>query len=169
MSAQLRGPGIYPETQPVTTNADLGFSAWQGTNVRPQKQAGYVMVAVRVPLGDLTSEQMRVLGDLALAYSDGTACVTADQGFVFRWIKTDRVKDLYRSLCAASLGLAGANTIADVGSCPGAESCKLAVTQSRGLGKTLDEFLRASPELVALAPDVDIKISGCPKIGRAHV
>ena len=122
MSAQLRGPGIYPETQPVTTNVDLGFSAWQATNVRPQKQPGYSRVAVRVPLGDLTSEQMRVLADLSQAYSDGTACVTADQGFVYRWVESARVQDLHRRLAAAGLGLAGADTIADVGSCPGAES-----------------------------------------------
>ena len=80
------------------------------------------------------------------------------------------VPALYRRLAAAGLGVAGADTIADVTSCPGAESCKLAVTQSRGLGRTLEQFLRSSPELVALAPDLDIKVSGCPNgCGQHHV
>src|SRR5439155_14951236 len=53
---------------------------------------------------------------------------------------------------------------------PGAESCKLAVTQSRGLGKLLGDFLREKPELAALGPDVKIKISGCPNgCGLHHV
>ena len=55
-------------------------------------------------------------------------------------------------------------------SCPGAESCKLAVTQSRGLGKFLGDHLREHPELVAAAPDLQIKISGCPNgCGRHHI
>ena len=55
-------------------------------------------------------------------------------------------------------------------SCPGAESCKLAVTQSRGLGKFLGDHLREHPELIAKAPDLQIKISGCPNgCGRHHI
>ncbi len=78
--------------------------------------------------------------------------------------------ELYRQLAAAGLGLADAGTIADVTSCPGAESCKLAVTQSRGLGKFLGDHLREHPELVATAPDLQIKISGCPNgCGRHHI
>jgi sulfite reductase (NADPH) hemoprotein beta-component len=68
------------------------------------------------------------------------------------------------------MGLGDAGTIADVTSCPGAESCKLAVTQSRGLGKFLGDHLREHPELVAAAPDLQIKISGCPNgCGRHHI
>ena len=92
------------------------------------------MATATVPLGDLTSEQMRVLGELARAYGDGTVRVTMDQNLVFRWVPVGDVRELYRRLAAAGLGLAEASTIADVASCPGAESCRLAVTQSRGLG-----------------------------------
>ena len=89
---------------------------------------------------------------------------------MFRWVPTDAVPELYRQLAAAGLGLADAGTIADVTSCPGAESCKLAVTQSRGLGKYLGDHLRDHPELVAAAPDLQIKISGCPNgCGRHHI
>ena len=44
------------------------------------------------------------------------------------------------------------------------------MTQSRGLGALLGEHLRASPEVAALAPDLDIKISGCPNgCGQHHI
>ena len=123
-----------------------------------------------IPLGDFTSQQMRILGDLATAFGDGTIRITAEQNLVFRWVPTDAVPELYRQLAAAGLGLADAGTIADVTSCPGAESCKLAVTQSRGLGKFLGDHLREHPELVAKAPDLQIKISGCPNgCGRNHI
>src|SRR6202040_2975954 len=108
------------------------------------------------------SEQMRVIGELARAYGDGTIRVTADQDLVFRWVSASDVREVYRRLAAAGLGLAEAGTIADVTSCPGAESCRLAVTQSRGLGRLLEESLRARPDLIEAADGARIKISGCP-------
>ena len=66
--------------------------------------------------------------------------------------------------------LAEASTVADVASCPGAESCKLAVTQSRGLGRLIEDHLRARPDLVADADGMRIKISGCPNgCGQHHI
>jgi sulfite reductase beta subunit-like hemoprotein len=57
-----------------------------------------------------------------------------------------------------------------VASCPGAESCRLAVTHSRGLGRLLEDGLRERPDLVARAGDARIKISGCPNgCGQHHV
>ena len=113
---------------------------------------------------------MRVLGDLARAYGDATARVTVDQNLVIRWVPVGDVRELYRRLSAAGLGLADAATVADVNSCPGAECCRLAVTQSRGLGRLLGDTLRARPDLVSKADGAVIKISGCPNgCGQHHV
>ena len=113
---------------------------------------------------------MRVLGELARAYGDGTVRVTPDQDLVFRWVNACDVRQLYNRLAAAGLGLAEAGTVADVASCPGAESCRLAVTQSRGLGRLLEDHLRARPDLIATADGARIKISGCPNgCGQHHI
>jgi sulfite reductase beta subunit-like hemoprotein len=96
--------------------------------------------------------------------------VTSDQDLLFRWISTCDIRQLYRRLAAAGLGLAEAGTIADVSSCPGAETCRLAVTQSRGLGRLLEDHLRDRPELIAAADGARIKISGCPNgCGQHHI
>jgi len=169
-SSELSGPGIVPQVRPMLPVMNGDYSHWLSTNVRKQKQSGYLLVNATIPLGDFTSQQMRILGDLAMAFGDGTVRVTAEQNLVFRWVPAGAVPELYRQLAAAGLGLADAGTIADVTSCPGAESCKLAVTQSRGLGKFLGDHLREHPELVARAPDLQIKISGCPNgCGRHHI
>jgi sulfite reductase (NADPH) hemoprotein beta-component len=128
------------------------------------------MAVVTTILGDLTSHQLRVLADLSEAYSDGSMRVTAEQNLLFRWVKEADLDGLYVRLAAAGLGLADANTVADVVSCPGAESCRLAVTQSRGLGSLLGQHLRDNPEVAALAPNLHIKISGCPNgCGQHHI
>jgi sulfite reductase (NADPH) hemoprotein beta-component len=166
---ETHGPGIHPDPAP-TAAGDAAYVRWAATNLRHQKQAGYVAAIATVPLGDLTSEQFRVLADLSLAYSDGTVRVTPTQNLVFRWVKRDDAQALHARLAAAGLGLGDADTIADITSCPGAESCKLAVTQSRGLGKYLTDHVRAHPMLIKLAPSLDVKMSGCPNgCGQHHI
>ena len=63
------------------------FVEWQRHNVTRQKQDGYVAATITLPLGDLTSEQLRVVAELALAYGDGTARLTIDQDLILRWIR----------------------------------------------------------------------------------
>jgi sulfite reductase beta subunit-like hemoprotein len=166
-AAVLRGPGIHPVTPVLAGDA---FERWTRTNVRRQKQDGFVIVSATIPLGDITAAQLRILADLASSYSDGTLRVTTDQNAVFRWVPAARVIDFYRTLAAAGFGLPGVGTIADVVSCPGAESCRLAVTQSRGLGRLLGDHLRARTDVSDAAGAADIKISGCPNgCGLHHV
>ena len=170
MSSDVKGPGITPVVIPVLNSKNEDFTRWQTSNVRPQRQSGYVTVLATIPLGDFTGQQMRVLADLASSYGDGSVRVTMDQDLLFRWIKSSDVRALYSRLSAAGLGLAQAGTIADVASCPGAESCRLAVTQSRGLGKLLEDHLRARPDLIEKADGARIKISGCPNgCGQHHI
>ena len=61
---------------------------WMRSNVSKQRQAGYYHVTVRLPLGDFTAGQMRVLADLAEAYGDGSMRLTVEQNVLFRWVKT---------------------------------------------------------------------------------
>jgi len=169
-AAVLSGPGLRPQTRPVLRVVDEARRRWAETNVRLQRQAGYAAVTVSVPLGDLTGAQLRVLGELAAAYGDGSLRTTLDQDLLYRWVRTSDVPALYERLAAAGLARGEARTLANVTSCPGAEACRLAVTQSRGLGRQLSEHLATRPEIVAAAGELDIKISGCPNgCGQHHV
>jgi sulfite reductase (NADPH) hemoprotein beta-component len=88
--------------------------------------------------------------------------VTNEQNLVLRFVPNARLPALHRELAQIGLALSGANSVADVTSCPGASSCKLAVTASRGLAAILTELLDRRPDLVAAAKGLDIKVSGCP-------
>jgi sulfite reductase (NADPH) hemoprotein beta-component len=170
VATELRGPGFLPRVEPRLSLTTAAFARWARGNVRPQKQAGYLIATVTVPLGDLTSAQLRVLGDLAAAYSDGTLRMTHDQNLLLRWVPEGAAADLHRQLAAAGLGEPLAGTIADPVSCPGAEACRLAVTQSRGLARLLQEHVASRPGLAEQAADLNIKISGCPNgCGQHHI
>jgi sulfite reductase beta subunit-like hemoprotein len=163
-----RGPGVVPAVAPVLAPSPAALAAFRKTNVQPQRQPGYLSVTVTVPLGDLTSAQLGALADLARSYADGTVRFTRTQDVLLRWVRPEDVPALHARLAAAGLGLDGAGTPADVVSCPGAESCRLAVTHSRGLGQALEAHVRARPELYGQAPDLDLKVSGCPNGCSQH-
>jgi sulfite reductase beta subunit-like hemoprotein len=165
----VSGPGIMPGSVKLQLLSDSKLR-WMQSNVNSQRQNGYNHVTVRLPLGDFTSGQMRVLADLAEAYGDGTMRLTVEQNVLYRWVRTEHVEPFYERLVAAGLDAPDALTLGDVVSCPGAESCRLAVTQSRGLGRVLTEHLSARPDVIDSVPSGDIKISGCPNgCGQHHI
>jgi sulfite reductase beta subunit-like hemoprotein len=165
----VKGPGLVPSVEPSRAD-DEALAVWRRSNIRPQRQNGFVTALVRLNLGDLTAGQLRALAAISECYGDGSVRLAPDQNVLIRWVSVSSVPQLFARLAAAGVGEAGASTIADVTSCPGAESCKLAVTQSRGLGRVLTDTLTARPDLVAAATSASIKISGCPNgCGQHHI
>ena len=150
-----------PRTLPILPSAAARVRFFS-SNVEPQKQPGFYRVTVTLPLGDASSGQVRALARLSLAYSDGTARTTHAQNLVFHWVREADLEAIYVALARIGLAKPSADTLADPSSCPGAESCKLAVTQSRGLAQALTELTEAKPDLVTRTPGLVVKMSGCP-------
>ncbi|MEO8699839.1 MAG: nitrite/sulfite reductase [Kofleriaceae bacterium] len=144
------------------TEKEPGYDAWAADSVRPQKQAGFSAVVIRLILGDITTAQLRALIPLVEQYGEGELRTTNEQNLVLRFVPDAKLPALHRELARIGLALAGANSLSDVVSCPGASSCKLAVTASRGLGSQLTELLDRRPDLVDAAHGLDVKVSGCP-------
>jgi sulfite reductase (NADPH) hemoprotein beta-component len=121
---------------------------------------------IRLVLGDILPAQLRTLAQLVVHHGEGELRTTNEQNLVLRFVPDARLPALHRELVRAGLALGGANTLSDVTSCPGASSCKLAVTNSRGLGGHLTDHLEAllarRPELAAAVRGLDVKVSGCP-------
>jgi sulfite reductase (ferredoxin) len=148
-----------------------GFDEWARTNVYEQKQSGYVVATITCPLGDVSSDQMRKLADIAGRYAGGNCRTTVEQNLVLRWIPHDKLIDLYKELSAIGLGAEGAGSIVDVVACPGTDTCKLGIASSRGLAGELRQRLAAkSATLDQTIRDLRIKVSGCfNSCGQHHV
>ncbi|MGC3999347.1 MAG: nitrite/sulfite reductase [Anaeromyxobacter sp.] len=166
--APVRGPGVVPAVATTLSPAPAALETWRRTNVRPQRQAGFVLATVALPIGDLTSGQLRALALVAEAYGDATVRFTPRQDLVLRWVPAEVVPALHGALAAAGLARDGAGTAGNVVSCPGAESCRLAVTRSRGIAEAVEARVRGDAALAALPADVNV--SGCPNgCGQHHV
>jgi sulfite reductase beta subunit-like hemoprotein len=155
-------PRALPKPREDVAETTPSFAAFAKTNVRDQKQPGFSSVIVRLTGGDISPAQFRALAALVAKYGEGELRTTNEQNLVIRFVPSWQVPELHRELEAVGLGQAGAMTMADVLSCPGASTCKIAVTNSKAIGLALTAELDARPDLVAQVPGLDIKISGCP-------
>jgi dissimilatory sulfite reductase (desulfoviridin) alpha/beta subunit len=161
----LRPPG----SPPLITS--LEFQRWLATNTRLQKQEGYMVVAVALPLGDITAHQLRSLADIVRRYSKEAARTTVEQNFVIRWVSGADLAALYRDLESAGLAQPGAGTIVDITSCPGTDTCKLGISSSRGLAAELRKRLtEKNYQWDESVQNLHIKVSGCfNSCGQHHV
>jgi sulfite reductase (ferredoxin) len=148
-----------------------GFDAWRRTNVYDQRQDGYALATLHLPLGDLTADQARALADVARKYAGDNMRTTVDQNMVLRFVPQGDLPALYEELRAVGLATPGAGTIVDVTSCPGTDTCKLGIAASRGLGSELRKRLAAkSASLPQAIEDLSIKVSGCfNSCGQHHI
>ncbi|MEZ5365948.1 MAG: hypothetical protein R2748_27355 [Bryobacterales bacterium] len=59
---------------------------WFDLNVKPQRQDGYSSVEVFLPLGDISSDQMRALANVCDKYVRNTIRTTVGQNLILRWV-----------------------------------------------------------------------------------
>lgn len=166
-----------PPAPSVTDDAPAtrgpGYLLWRGSNTVAQDQPGYHAVIVRLALGAVTTAQFRALAKLVTDFADGSLRTSIDQNLVLRWVPTHRLPALHAALDAVGLAKPGARTVADVTTCPGAESCNLAVTASRQVGAAITARLESDASLAAAVKEASaavIKVSGCPNsCGQHHI
>jgi sulfite reductase (ferredoxin) len=119
-------------------------------------------VTITLPLGDITSDQLRALADIARKYINETLRTTVEQNIVLRWVRDADLADVYNELKQVGLALPGAGTILDLAACPGTDTCKLGISSSRGLAGELR--IRLAENAVARHEAIQslrIKVSGC--------
>jgi sulfite reductase (ferredoxin) len=143
---------------------------WVRINTRPQRQSGYSMVTVYLPLGDISSDQMRGLARLCRGYVRDTVRTTVGQNILVRWVPSGRLPAFYDGLRELDLAQTGAGSLADVTACPGTDSCKLGISSSRGLASLLHQKFQNGLSELADRQDLKVKISGCfNSCGQHHI
>jgi sulfite reductase (NADPH) hemoprotein beta-component len=153
---------------------DPDFARFASTNLFPHKIPGYTALTISVkpigaPPGDATSDQMRVMADLAELYSADELRITHVQNVVLAHVKLDDVHTVWSALVEAGLATANAGLITDIIACPGMDYCKLATARSIPIAQEIARRF-ADAERQALIGELGIKISGCINAcGHHHV
>jgi sulfite reductase (ferredoxin) len=148
-------------------NGEAPYEKWETANVVRGVAKGTVSAYAYARLGDVTAAQWRGLAAIQREF-DLEVRVTNRQNVVFRGLAEAQLPDLYARLDAIGMAEAGAELARDVVACPGADTCNLAVTQSRGLAADIGQALEDAG--LAEVGGVRINISGCTNsCGQHHI
>jgi sulfite reductase beta subunit-like hemoprotein len=171
--AVLPQPQPLPRAEARPSWPDRGtalYRRWLATNVEPQRQDGVAVATVRLPLGDLRVPQMRALAALSRRVGRGLLILTQWQDLCLPWVRAEELSAVYEELTRLDLAAAEAQRIQDITACPGADTCQIGITSSRGLASELTRLLERPEFTTEDLRAVRIKISGCPNsCGQHHI
>ena len=158
-------PTAMGQGTPVTLGTKSDFDRWMEANVVRGAANGTVSAYAWCELGDVTSAQFRSVASMIREF-DVDVRVTNRQNLVLRDLAEGQLPALYERLVAADMAKAGAELSRDVVACPGADTCNLAVTQSRGLASAIGTALDEAG--LAEVGGVRMNISGCTNSCGQH-
>lgn len=139
----------------------LKYEQWLKTNIYPQKQQGYVSVGLKVQNGDIKTPIARKLVQLIREVAADDLRLTQNQGARLRFIKEENLPYVFQKLNELGLADPGFESVVDITSCPGTDTCNLGISNSTGITRELEKvILQEYPDLI-YNKDITIKISGC--------
>lgn len=158
-------------TDELDADAAEGFRRWRDVNVfaheGPSADEPRFGAFVTFHLGDVTSEQFRRLAKVWTELGTQVELrTTIRQNLLFTNLTGEQLSHLYAALRDGGMDLARAEKSGDVVSCPGAETCNLALTASRGLGDAVTDALVAAG--LDEIENLRVNISGCPNACGQH-
>lgn len=156
---------IIGQGTPVSIGGASAYERWFAANVVRGLASGQVSAYAWAQLGDITAEQFRAIAAIARDF-DADIRLTNRQNMIIRDLDESDLPALYKRLLAVDMARPGAELVRDVVACPGADTCNLAVTQSRGLAKAIGDALEADG--LAELGGLRINISGCPNSCGQH-
>ncbi len=175
LSTVVPHPTVAPGSEaeaPTDLPADLAdldvaaYRAWLDTNIIRQRAGDAFAVYASLYLGDLDPTQFRAIATMMRDNGLDDARLTIRQNVVFRDVAPERLPYVWAVLAEHGLDRPFAEKSGDVVSCPGAETCNLAITASRGLGTAVQQQLEADGR--DAVKGVSINISGCPNSCGQH-
>ncbi len=139
----------------------LQYGKWLKTNVFPQKQAGFVAIGLRIQNGDIKTPVARQLISLVKAAAADDIRLTNTQGMLLKFVREENLPYVFEGLNKLGLAEPGFESMADITSCPGTDTCNLGISNSTGITRELEKVIKNEfPDLI-YNTDIKIKISGC--------
>jgi sulfite reductase (NADPH) hemoprotein beta-component len=154
--------------------ADPTFRSWADTNLTQHRNAQYAIVTISLKAhgatpGDATSDQMRLIADLAEKYGHSDLRISHEQNVILPHVHKSDLPTLHAALVQAGLGTANVGLLSDIIACPGMDYCALATARSIPVAQELATHFEALKLEHEIGP-LKIKISGCINAcGHHHV
>ncbi len=166
-------PYYEQEVEPANPHYQLDFSdakfrQWFIANTTQQKQPGYYTVGIKIHNGDISTDTTRKLLKIMESLHLDDIRTTIYQNFVIRYVKSEQLETLYRQLDELGLTRLGPESLGNIVTCPGTDTCNLGIASSMGLATRLTELVEEEYPHLLDSKDIDIKISGCMNACGQH-
>lgn len=134
LRGRFRWFGLYTQRKPGIDGGKTGALAPEELDDR------YFMLRVRIDGGALTTEQLRVIGQISVDFARDTADITDRQNVQYHWIQVEDVPEIWRRL--ESVGLSSTEACGD---------CPRVILGSPVAGIAADEIIDPTPAIKAIA------------------
>jgi sulfite reductase (ferredoxin) len=151
-------PVLIPE---IVISNPLRYEQWLITNTFEQKQKGFYGVYIKVTMGDIHTDIARKLVEGIRPYVADEIRVTQNQGLLLKYARKEALPAIYNVLTGLNLSAPGFDSVADVVTCPGTDTCNLGISNSMTLSAVLEDLIYNEYEELVYNRDIKIKISGC--------
>jgi sulfite reductase (ferredoxin) len=164
LHGRFRWWGLYTQRKP-------GIDGGRTATLEPHElEDKYFMLRVRIDGGALTTEQLRVIGEISIDFGRGTADLTDRQNIQLHWIRVEDVPEIWRRLEAA--GLSTTEACGDVprvilGSPVAGIAADEIIDPTPAIAELAERFI-GDPELANLPRKFKTAITGHPSQDVVH-
>src|SRR5262245_16421778 len=143
-------PGAVAVRPPFDRTAHIGIHA--------QKQEGLHWIGVVVPVGYLTTRQVRGLADVARELGDGDIRLTVWQNLLISGVPSQKLKEAQARIEALGLAIEANAIRSGLVACTGNTGCKFAASDTK---RHAEDIARWCETRVSLDTPVNIHLTGC--------
>ncbi len=173
VAAHFTAPA-YAAVGEVELPQDKAFQRWLERNTHAHKVPGHAAVTLSlkkhgVAPGDITSEQMLAVADLADQYSFGELRISHEQNIILADVKSSDLHAVWLKAKIAGLATPNIGLLTSIICCPGGDFCDLANAKSIPIATAIQQRFDNLDYLFDIG-DIDLNISGCMNAcGHHHV
>lgn len=137
------------------------YQRWLDTNVFEQKQQGFYAVYIKVTTGDIPTDKARKFIAAIKGLVADEIRITINQGLLLKFARKETLPLLFERLKELDFVKPGFDSVGDVTTCPGTDTCNLGISNSTELARVLEDLISDEYDELLDNQDIKIKISGC--------
>jgi sulfite reductase beta subunit-like hemoprotein len=126
-------------------------------------QAGFFMVRLRIPGGDLTPNQLRIIAGLANTHGRGLADITVRQNIQLHWVRFESLPEIVSELqpCGLSTVESSGGPVRNLLNCPASGVDRAELYDTTHLVREVADYFAGSNDFAGLPRKLKISITGC--------
>jgi ferredoxin-nitrite reductase len=153
-----------PDPLPQEKGIREDFS-YKHLGIHAEKRSGLFYIGVVIPLGRLTSLQLKGLSQSAKQYGGGALRLTPWQNLIITDISEANIERVTQEINDLGLSISVNHPYAAIAACSGSKGCKSALTDTQADAKKVAAHLE---NCIQLDRPINIHFSGCDKSCAQH-